>query len=60
MVPNGLKGNPVKSGNGPAAVTLSFSSKKREPFWHLYTTVPINRDGKVAKRAGESEDLPLW
>jgi hypothetical protein len=40
-----------------AAVTLPFFHEKGEPFEHFSTTVPISRDGKVAKKAGEPENL---
>jgi hypothetical protein len=38
-----LIGNPVKIGDGPAAVTLPFSEFvwKKEPLWPLYATVLI-------------------
>jgi len=54
-----LIGNPVKTGDGPAAVT-SFLSLfgKGELFQPLCATVLIFRDGKAAERARESEDLP--
>jgi len=51
-------GNPVKFGSGPAAVTPLCYRFFREPFWPRYATVSTDRDGKAAKRAGESEDLP--
>ena len=54
-----LIGNPVQIGDEPVAVTLSFSFDEKEPFLALkYVTVPITRDGKAAKKAGKSEDLP--
>jgi hypothetical protein len=54
-----LIGNPVKTGDGPAAVTSLFSlAGKRELFQPLCATVLIFRDGKAAERARESEDLP--
>jgi len=52
-------GNPVKTGDGPAAVTSPFSlAEKGELFQLLCATVLIFRDGKAAERARESEDLP--
>ena len=55
----GLIGNPVKIGSGPAAVTLLLPNYKGErTLLAIYATVSINRDGKAAERAGESEDLP--
>ena len=56
-----LIGNPVKLGSGPAAVTLLFLLLvvyKERTLLAANTTVSTNRDGKVAKRAGEPEDLP--
>jgi hypothetical protein len=56
-----LIGNPVKLGSGPAAVTLLFLLfvvYKERTLLAANTTVSNNRDGKVAKRAGEPEDLP--
>lgn len=54
-----LKGNPVKTGDGPAAVTSLFSlDENGELFQPLCATVLIIRDGKAAERARESEDLP--
>jgi len=56
-----LIGNPVKAGSGPAAVTLLFLLfvvYKERTLLAANATVSINRDGKVAKRAGEPEDLP--
>jgi len=54
-----LIGNPVKTGDGPAAVTSLFSlAEKGELFQPLCATVLIIRDGKAAERARESEDLP--
>ena len=55
----GLIGNPVKTGDGPAAVTSLLSLVgKGELFQPLCATVLIIRDGKAAERARESEDLP--
>jgi len=53
-----LIGNPVKIGDGPAAVTLPFS----DFVWEKGTLLAMmchfsNMDGKAAKRAGKSEDL---
>jgi hypothetical protein len=54
-----LKGNPVKTGDGPAAVASLLSLAERgELFQPLCATVLILRDGKAAERARESEDLP--
>jgi len=56
-----LIGNPVKVGSGPAAVTLLFLLfvvYKERTLLAVNATVSTNRDGKVAKRAGEPEDLP--
>jgi hypothetical protein len=54
-----LKGNPVKTGDGPAAVTSLLSlAEKGELFQPLCATVLMFRDGKAAERARESEDLP--
>ena len=56
-----LIGNPVKVGSGPAAVTLLFLLfvvYKERTLLAANATVSTNRDGKVAKRAGEPEDLP--
>ena len=39
------------------AVTLPLFHKEGEPFKHFSTTVPIGRDGKVAKREGKPENL---
>jgi hypothetical protein len=57
-----LIGNPVKIGDGPAAVTLPFSgfncnkiSGKRNPFGHARHFSCLN--GKAAERARKSEDL---
>jgi hypothetical protein len=57
-----LKGNPVKIGDGPAAVTSPFSgfncnniSGKRNPFGRVRHFSCLN--GKAAERAGKSEDL---
>jgi len=55
-----LIGNPVKFGDGPAAVTppfLFYTTRGTLLAW-MYTTVRIFRDGKVADRGGESENLP--
>ena len=54
-----LKGNPVETGDGPAAVTSPLSlGENGELFRLLCATVLIFRDGKAAVRARESEDLP--
>ena len=54
-----LKGNPVKTGDGPAAVASLLSlAEKGELFQPLCATVHMFRDGKAAERARESEDLP--
>lgn len=53
-----LIGNTVRIGDGPAAVTPSFSFRKWKLFQPLCATVPASRDGKAAKRGGESENLP--
>ena len=56
-----LIGNPVKLGSGPAAVTLLFLLfvvYKERTLLAANATVSTDRDGKVAKRAGEPEDLP--
>jgi hypothetical protein len=54
-----LIGNPVKIGDGPAAVTLPFSfPKEKGTLLAFIYHCSNNSDGKVAKRAGESEDLP--
>jgi hypothetical protein len=54
-----LIGNPVKTGDGPAAVTSFLSlAEKRELFQPLCATVLIPWDGKAAERGRESEDLP--
>jgi len=52
----GLIGNPVRIGSGPAAVIPPFLIKGT--FLAIYATFPINRNGKAAKKAGKSEDLP--
>ena len=59
QVPKGRIGKPVKSGCGPAAVTLPFSEKEKGTLLANKATVPKGRGGKAAKRAGESEDLPV-
>lgn len=42
-----LIGNPVKIGDGPAAVILLFPfGRKREPFWPLCVTVPVEWEGR--------------
>jgi len=49
-----LIGNPVKFGDGPAAVTppfLFYTTRGTLLAW-MYTTVRIFRDGKVADRGG--------
>jgi hypothetical protein len=48
----------VKIGDGPAAVTLPFSCKEKGTLSAHRATVPFDRDGKAAARAGKSEDLP--
>jgi hypothetical protein len=54
-----LIGNPVETGDGPAAVTSLFSlAGKGELFRPLCATVLNFRDGKAAERVRESEDLP--
>jgi len=56
-----LIGNPVKIGDGPAAVTQPFSlyeTFEKGTFLALFATVPTSRDGKAAKKARKSEDLP--
>jgi hypothetical protein len=57
-----LIGNPVKIGDGPAAVTPHFyrficneTLRKRNPFSHVCHF--SCRNGKAAERAGKSEDL---
>ncbi len=53
-----LIGNPVKIGDGPAAVTLPFSKFSLEKGTLLAIVSHFSyMDGKAAKRAGESEDL---
>jgi hypothetical protein len=52
-----LIGNPVRVGDGPAAVTLPFSAEKGTPL-AICTTVLTYRNGKVVKGAGKSENLP--
>jgi len=51
-----LIGNPVKIGDGPAAVTLPFSEFvwKKEPFWPLYATFQI-RMGRPLKGRGSQK-----
>ena len=56
MPAKGLIGNPVKIGSGPAAVIPTFN--KKGTFLATMATVPAIRNGKAAKKAGESEDLP--
>ena len=41
---------------GPAAVTSPFLKREKEPFQLERITVPLQRDGKIVERAGESED----
>jgi len=53
-----LIGNPVKIGDGPAAVTLPFSMIKLEKGTLLAVVSHFSlMDGKAAERAGKSEDL---
>ncbi len=48
----------MRISRGPAAVTCPFF--KKEPFWReIATVLKIFKDGKVFKRAGKSEDLPI-
>jgi hypothetical protein len=47
----------VKIRNGPAAVTLPFIIKGN-PFSQSVPLFFLPGNGKVAERAGESEDLP--
>ena len=55
-----LIGNPVKIGDGPAAVTPPFSviDGKGNSFSLCMPLGPLTKPGKAAGRAGESEDLP--
>lgn len=50
-------GNPVKVGDGPAAVVPPFSDGKGEPFQPCVPLFQIG-NGKAAERAGKSENLP--
>ena len=45
----------MKIGNGPAAVTPSFSFRERNCF-NLCES--LSKDGKAVKSEGKSEDLP--
>jgi hypothetical protein len=54
QVPLGLIGNPVKIGNGPAAVILPV---KRNPYDYICHCVYPNM-GRLSMRAEKSEDLP--
>ncbi len=47
----------MKIGSGPAAVTPSFLQEKETLLAFIYHCLPL-ADGKVAKGAGEPEDLP--
>ena len=59
MLQGAEKGNPVKIGSGPAAVTPPFSfAMKRELFWQYDATVLNDWNGKAARGAGKPEDLP--
>lgn len=53
-----LIGNPVKIGDGPAAVNLPFSKFNLEKGTLLAIVSHFSHtDGKAAKRAGKSENL---
>lgn len=53
-----LIGNPVKIGDGPAAVTLPFSKFNLDKGTLMAMRCHCsNTDGKAAKREGKSEDL---
>ncbi len=53
-----LKGNPVRIGDGPAAVIPPFIVQEGNPFSRVCHCLENNSDGKAAERAGKSEDLP--
>jgi len=55
----GLIGNPVRIGDGPAAVT-PLRCNAGKPFSTFGPLFRLNRNGKVAGRAGKSEDLPEY
>ena len=50
-------GNPVRTGSGPAAVTLTLSFARKGPV-EFIATVPDYRNGKALDGLGEPEDLP--
>ena len=53
----GLIGNPVRIGSGPATVIPPFLIKGTF-LAQICATFPRNWNGKAAKKAGKSEDLP--
>jgi len=68
-----LIGNPVKIGDGPAAVTLPFSEFiwkktfeifkglwKKEPFWPLYATFRMRMGRSLKGRGSQKTCLNKW